>query len=66
MTSPSSYQMAEGRAQHLPSGLWHYVRGYGTDTGKALLSLMEECARKRWALDGGSVRYSPIVKGESK
>lgn len=59
-----TYSMAEGRAQHEPSGLWHYVRTYGVDADEARLALAAEAIRRHWTLDGQSVRVSLVTQGE--
>jgi len=58
-----TYIMAEGRAQ-AQGGLWHYVRAYGKDVTAAKLNLVEDCARRHWAVDQASVRTSESVRGE--
>lgn len=62
-TSPEVYTMAEARALHEPSGLWHYVRAYGTDDTSAELGVAAEALRRNWVLDTGSVRLSKSTKG---
>jgi hypothetical protein len=56
--------MAEGRAKHEASGLWHYVRAYGADSNGARMALAEEALRRHWTLDGESVRCRESRKGE--
>lgn len=60
-----TYIMAEGRAQHEPSGLWHYVRAYGPTELDAKLNLASDTIKHRWALDGQSLRFTEVKKGES-
>ena len=54
--------MAEGRALHAPSNLWHYVRGYGPTLADAETNIAAECQRKGWTLDPTSVRLSESRK----
>lgn len=61
--SPKFYIMAEGRAQHEPSGLWHYVRAYGVDPTTAELTLRTNTLERNWVLDTESIRLSPMQKG---
>jgi hypothetical protein len=58
-----SYIMAEARAQHEPSGLWHYLRGYGPDELTAELNVAKEALRRNWVLDRTSVRTCTVQKG---
>jgi len=61
--SPEVYTMGEARALHEPSGLWHYVRVYAPNPDAAKLALAEEALRRKWTLDGSSIRYTESRKG---
>lgn len=61
-TSPAEYRMAEARAQHEPSGLWHYVRAYGHTDTEAELGVATEALRRHWVLDRSSIRLSASRK----
>ena len=61
--SPDVYIMAEGRALHEPSGLWHYVRSYGYTETEAGLALATEALRRNWVLDSESVHTHESKKG---
>lgn len=60
--SPDLYVCAEARAQHEPSGRWHYVRAYGYTETEATLAVATEALKKNWVLDRGSVRLSESRK----
>ena len=61
--SPEPYVRAEARAQHEPSGLWHYIRTYGYSELEAELAVVAEALRRGWVLDRTSVRTSITDKG---
>ena len=62
-SSPEVYTMAEARALHEPSGLWHYVRAYGPDDTAAELAVVTEALRRNWTIDQDSIRLSVSRKG---
>lgn len=63
--SPDEYVMASARAQHEPSGRWHYVRAYGYTNTEAELGVAAEALKKNWVLDKGSIVLSSTGKGQA-
>lgn len=61
----TEYMMACGRARHMASGLWHYVRAYGNDTTMADLALTTETLRRGWVLDVASIRHAVQTRQEA-